>query len=81
MNITLHLIGPIRKLGAGMGHFKASVVGEVIKVFLNGSQINTATDSAIKYGQPGIGMWLSQDGAPGNLAGSTFGFIDYSATN
>jgi hypothetical protein len=56
---------------------KATIVGNVITVFLNGVEINRATDSTFATGAPGIGFFLH--GAVG--VNRDYGFSSFSASD
>jgi hypothetical protein len=56
---------------------KATIVGGVITVFINGKQVNQATDNTFTTGNPGIGFYL--DGAAGLNA--DYGFTSFTATD
>lgn len=73
---------PLSHLGLPPGIFngdvvKATIVGNVIKVYINNVQINTATDSTFTSGNPGMGFYL-HNGANLN---ADFGFTTYSASD
>jgi hypothetical protein len=55
---------------------KASIIGNVITVYINGVQILQATDNTFKTGNPGIGFFI--DGATG--VNADFGFSSFTAT-
>jgi hypothetical protein len=54
---------------------KATIVGNVITVYVNGVQIMQATDSTHKTGNPGMGFYID----PG-ASNADFGFSSFSAT-
>ena len=56
---------------------KATIIGNVIKVYLNGVLVNEATDSTFATGNPGMGFFLRN--ATG--LGRDFGFTRFSATD
>lgn len=56
---------------------KATIIGNVITVYLNGVQINQVTDTTYAAGSPGMGFYLS--GASGINA--DFGFTDFQAAD
>jgi hypothetical protein len=58
--------------------FEAGILGNVITVWLNGTQVNTATDSTWTGGNPGIGFWLDDNGA-GTPDSTHHGFSNWSA--
>jgi len=47
---------------------KASIIGNAISVFINGTLVATATDSTYAMGQPGIGFFTRPQGNSANLA-------------
>jgi hypothetical protein len=55
--------------------FSAQIVGSTITVYLNGKQINTATDATYPTGNPAMGFWR---GNPSTLQ-SDYGFSSFSA--
>jgi hypothetical protein len=58
---------------------KASVVGNVITVYVNGVKKAQATDDTFKTGNPGIGVFLHCDGGQGIGSNSDFGFASFTA--
>jgi hypothetical protein len=58
---------------------KASVVGNVITVYVNGVKKAQATDDTFKTGNPGIGVFLQCDGGQGIGSNSDFGFSSFTA--
>ncbi len=71
--------------GSGGGHvphdgdvFKAQIVGNTMTTYLNGVQLNTATDSMFTTGQPGIGFYRGANGA-GSIG--DYGFSSFTATS
>lgn len=58
---------------------KASVVGNVITVYVNGVEKARATDDSFKTGDPGIGMYLECGGGRGVGSNSDFGFSSFTA--
>jgi hypothetical protein len=56
---------------------KATMIGNVITVFINGVQVNQATDNTYASGSPGIGFYLQ--GASGSS--QDYGFSSFSATD
>jgi hypothetical protein len=58
---------------------KASIVGNVITVFINGVQKAQVTDDTYKTGDPGIGMFLYCDGGRGIGSNTNFGFTSFTA--
>jgi hypothetical protein len=70
--------------GAGYGLkdgdiLKASIVGNVITVTINGVEKARVTDDAYKTGNPGIGTFLSCDGGSGKGSNADFGFTSFTA--
>lgn len=69
--------------GAGTGSIadgdviKASMVGDTITIYKNGTPVRTATDSVYTDGNPGIGSFMR---GSGNVL-SSFGFASISATD
>jgi hypothetical protein len=55
---------------------KATIAGNVITVFKNGVQVNTATDSTYAAGNPGMGFYLR-----GSAANSDYGLANFSASS
>jgi hypothetical protein len=69
------------KAGARYGvadgdNIRATAIGNVIRVYLNGALVNEATDSTFPAGSPGIGFYLSS--ATG--LNRDYGFTRFSAT-
>jgi hypothetical protein len=59
---------------------KASIIGNVITVYVNGVEKTRVTDSTFKTGNPGIGEFLkSGEGGQGIGSNSDFGFSSFSA--
>ena len=58
---------------------KASIVGNVITVYVNGVRKVQVTDDTYKTGNPGIGMFLYCDGGHGIGSNSDFGFSSFTA--
>ncbi|HZT62499.1 MAG TPA: hypothetical protein VFA36_05150, partial [Burkholderiales bacterium] len=56
---------------------KATIVGNVIRAFVNGVLIFQASDSAITSGQPGIAFFTRPDGVADS---ALFGMTSYTAT-
>jgi len=56
---------------------KATMIGNVITAFINGTQVNQATDNTFTDGSPGIGFYLHNAANVNN----TFGFSRFSATD
>jgi hypothetical protein len=58
---------------------KASIVGNLITVYINGVEQARATDNTHKTGNPGIGEYLACDGGQGIGSNSDFGFSSFTA--
>jgi hypothetical protein len=58
---------------------KASVVGNVITVFINGIEKARVTDDTFKTGNPGIGEFLATEAGKGIGSNSDFGFSSFTA--
>ncbi len=58
---------------------KASIVGNVITVFVNGVEKAQVKDDTHKTGNPGIGTFLSCDGGRGIGSNKDFGFRNFTA--
>jgi hypothetical protein len=58
---------------------KASVVGNVIRVYINGVEKARVTDETYKTGNPGIGEFLACDRGQGFGSNSDFGFSSFTA--
>ena len=58
---------------------KASIVGDVITVHINGVKKAQATDDTFKTGNPGIGEFLACDGGHGLGSNADFGFSSFTA--
>ncbi len=58
---------------------KASIVGNVITVFVNGVEKAQVKDDTYKTGNPGIGTFLSCDGGRGVGSNKDFGFRNFTA--
>jgi hypothetical protein len=83
--------GPVGKFtylarmhGAGFGltngdTLKASVIGNVITVSINGVQKAQVTDDTFKTGNPGIGEFLDCPRGQGMGTNADFGFADFTA--
>lgn len=61
------------------GTLKASIVGNVITVSINGVKKAQVTDDTFKTGNPGIGTYLYCDGGNGIGSTSDFGFSNFTA--
>jgi hypothetical protein len=73
-----------RNHGKGFGlkngdTLKASIIGNVITVWVNGVQKAQATDSTFKTGNPGIGEFLACPKGQGVGTNSDFGFTSFTA--
>ncbi|MGA2033165.1 MAG: hypothetical protein ABSG68_12975 [Thermoguttaceae bacterium] len=58
---------------------KASIVGNVITVYINGVEKARVTDDTFKTGNPGIGMFLACNGRQGIGTNTDFGLASFSA--
>jgi hypothetical protein len=58
---------------------KASVIGNLIRVYINGVEKARATDNTYKTGNPGIGEFLYCDNRQGIGSNSDFGFSSFAA--
>ncbi len=58
---------------------KASIIGNVITVFVNGVEKARVTDSTFASGDPGIGEFLACEGARGVGSNPDFGFSSFTA--
>jgi hypothetical protein len=58
---------------------KASIVGNVITVFINGVQKAQAVDDTFKTGNPGIGEYLECVNGQGKGTNTDFGFASFTA--
>ncbi len=58
---------------------KASIIGNVITVFVNGAEKAQVKDDTYKTGNPGIGTFLSCDGGRGIGSNKDFGFRSFKA--
>ena len=58
---------------------KASIIGNVITVFINGVQKAQVTDDTYKTGDPGIGMFLYGDGGRGLGSNTNYGLASFTA--
>ncbi len=58
---------------------KASIIGNLITVYVNGVKKAQATDDTFKTGNPGIGLYLECDGGKGIGSNSDFGFSSFTA--
>jgi hypothetical protein len=58
---------------------KATVVGNVITVYINGVEKARATDDTHKTGSPGIGIFLQCDGGNGVGSNADYGFKSFTA--
>src|SRR5208283_1842103 len=58
---------------------RASSVGNVITVYINGIEKARATDDTFKTGNPGIGEYLAAEAGIGIGSNSDFGFSSFTA--
>ena len=58
---------------------RASIVGNVITVYINGVEKARVTDDTFKTGNPGIGEFLACDTGQGIGSNSDFGFSSFTA--
>lgn len=58
---------------------KASIVGNVITVYVNGVEKARVTDDTFKTGNPGIGFFLACDNGRGIGSNGDFGFTSFTA--
>ena len=58
---------------------KASIIGNVITVYVNGVEKARATDDTFKTGNPGIGEFLACESGHGLASNSDFGFSSFTA--
>ncbi len=58
---------------------KASIVGNVITVWINGVEKARVADDTFKTGNPGIGEFLACDRGQGKETNSDFGFTGFTA--
>jgi hypothetical protein len=58
---------------------KASIVGNLITVFINGTMKAQVRDDTFKTGSPGIGEFLACDGGQGIGSNADFGFSSFTA--
>ena len=66
----------------GLNHgdiLKASIVGNVITVFINGVEKARVSDDTFKTGNPGIGEFLACENGRGIGSNSDFGFASFTA--
>ena len=75
-------LADLRGTNYGLKHgdiLKASIVGNVITVSINGVEKARVTDDTYKTGNPGIGLFLHADGGRGVGSNTNFGFASFSA--
>jgi len=75
-------LADLRGTNYGLKHgdiLKASVVGNVITVSINGVEKARATDDTYKTGNPGIGLFLQADKGRGIGSNTNFGFASFTA--
>jgi hypothetical protein len=58
---------------------KATIVGNVITVYINGVEKARAKDDTHKTGSPGIGFFLQCDGGKGVGSNKNYGFKSFTA--
>jgi len=58
---------------------KASIIGNVITVYVNGVEKARVTDDTFKTGNPGIGEFLACNGGQGIGSNADFGFASFTA--
>jgi hypothetical protein len=58
---------------------RASIVGNVVTVYINGVEKARVTDDTFKAGNPGIGEFLACDSGQGIGSNSDFGFSSFTA--
>jgi hypothetical protein len=58
---------------------KASIVGNLITVYINDNKKAQVTDGTFKTGNPGIGAFLACDGGQGIGSNADFGFSSFTA--
>ena len=56
---------------------KATIIGNVITVYINGTKIASVTDNTYKTGNPGMGFYLNQ----GNGRSKDYGFTSFTASD
>jgi hypothetical protein len=63
-------------------NFMAEMIGSTINVYLQGTLINTVTDTTFTTGNPGMGFWLNLNGQSGDVnTNADFGFSNFWAQN
>ncbi len=75
-------LADMRGRNYGLKHgdvLKASVIGNVITVYINGVQKARVTDDTYKNGNPGIGHFLACDNGQGVESNADFGFFSFGA--
>jgi len=60
---------------------KATITGNVIKAYLNGAEVGSATDSTFTTGNPGMGFNLETGDASCIGTNGDYGFTSYTATS
>jgi hypothetical protein len=58
---------------------KASIIGNLIMVYVNGVEKAHAVDDSFKTGNPGIGEYFDCEGGKGAGANADFGFFEFTA--
>ncbi len=74
----------VQKKGKGYGLkngdiLKATIVGNVISIYVNGEKKAEAVDDTFKTGNPGIGQYLECENGKGFGTNANFGFTNYTA--
>ncbi len=75
-------LADMRGTNYGLKHgdiLKASVIGNVITVYINGIQKARAVDDTFKTGNPGIGEFLACESGRGVGSNPDFGFVSFTA--
>ena len=75
-------LADLRGTNYGLKHgdiLKASAVGNVITVYINGVEKARVTDDTYKTGNPGIGFFLHAKGSRGIGSNTNFGFTSFAA--
>jgi hypothetical protein len=75
-------LADLRGTNYGLKHgdiLKASIVGNVITVYINDVVKARVTDNTYTTGNPGIGLFLHADGGRGIGSNTNFGFASFSA--
>lgn len=75
-------LADLRGTNYGLKHgdlLKASIVGNLITVYINGVEKARVTDDTHKSGNPGLGLFLQADGSRGIGSNTNFGFASFAA--